>query len=38
LQRGGSLVRDVCEEIQPTDPGQGGEKHRSFNSETEVRQ
>ena len=38
LQRGGSLVRDVCEEIQPTDPSPAGDKHRSFNPETEVRQ
>jgi hypothetical protein len=38
LQRGGSLVRDVCEEIQPADAGQAGDKPRSFGPETELRQ
>ena len=38
LQRGGSLVRDVCEEIQPADPSPAGNKPRSFNPESEVRQ
>ena len=38
LQRGGSLVRDVCEEIQPMDPGQAGDKLRSVSPESELRQ
>jgi len=38
LQRGGSLVRDVCEEIQPADPVPAGNGARSFQSETGVRQ
>jgi hypothetical protein len=37
IQRGGSLVRDVCEEIQPTQDLQG-EKGHSFNTAAEVRQ